>query len=289
MTREELARAIQELGLDKFADELQGLALPCLHFTTAPAAKALPATVSKVGGDPDLPAGLEWPTSRQGTPMIFLARIVEADLRRIHSQARGHLSFFGTWEYAHQGRVICVDPNAKVRRHATPEIPEECLPPLQECSVTMQEAVSLPSDYDPFHKGRFSPGLLKAGSRKIKIPYGGGAYHVETTAYCELVERTNHPRSSELGHPHRLFGYPLYTQSNPAEGAEQRFTTHFSSAKTPPEDFYRKADRWLALLGLFTDHNAGLAFHDTGSCGFLITRDEFAAGDFSNCSFYQDD
>lgn len=50
---------------------------------------------SSIGGRPSLPAGMDWPTCRQGKPMLFLAQISYGDMPALDGYpAGGVLSFF---------------------------------------------------------------------------------------------------------------------------------------------------------------------------------------------------
>lgn len=91
---------IRELGLSDFEHEILAAGRPCLSITTSQGNAPIPATHSKIGGRPELPANFPWPRSQQGPPMLFLARIVGTDLGRIHPHlADSHLLFFADWEY----------------------------------------------------------------------------------------------------------------------------------------------------------------------------------------------
>jgi hypothetical protein len=287
MNQEDLNRAIREFGLEEFRDELHALAQPCLQFTTREASAPIASQASKLGGIPDLPPDVAWPKSPSDVPLLFLGRIVERDLQRIHPHLRGHLLFFADWAYEHVGRVISVAPDTPVAPRATPPRPDECIPQLTECIVDLAESLSLPDHRDEFEAWQYSPGLRAAGLREIKVARGN--HHQQTTVLEELIDQTHAPYSSTLARPHRVFGHALFTQSHPAEGAEQTITSHWANTGRPKEEFIRAASRWTALLSLETDYTAKLCFNDTGNCGFLVTKDAFAAGDFSRCEFYQDD
>jgi uncharacterized protein YwqG len=98
MTHEEVESLLHSRGLGKFADAILTAARKCIRFN------AIPNDYSKgelgdsrLGGDPDLPKGINWPY-RNERPLQFLAQISLRDLPPIHDElglpSTGILSFF---------------------------------------------------------------------------------------------------------------------------------------------------------------------------------------------------
>ena len=70
------AQLLESHGLGKRRAEIEAMARPALLLKTTAAKDAdIPVGASKIGGDPDLPAGIEWPTHKDGKPLAFLAQI----------------------------------------------------------------------------------------------------------------------------------------------------------------------------------------------------------------------
>jgi hypothetical protein len=218
--------------------------------------------------------------------MLFLARIAGTDLRRIHPHLAGRqLLFFGDWERDTGGCIISIASDVPVVPTSAPERPPDTIPRLKECVAHITEAISLPSAHDEFESWRYSDALRSFGARSEEVWEG---YSITVTPLHKLIEQHYGPHTNSLARPHRVFGYPLYTQSHPAEGAEQRFKPHYTVTGEPKEEFVRSASRWVPLLSLETDDTAELSFGDTGNCGFLVTNQALAAGVFDDAVFYQD-
>lgn len=75
-TLDELREEMRKSGLDAYFDALAPLAKNSIRIALdVQDDKDIPIGVSKFGGCPDLPAGVEWFRTGSGTPMTFLAQI----------------------------------------------------------------------------------------------------------------------------------------------------------------------------------------------------------------------
>lgn len=90
MQREDLIATIHEFGLSDFENEIVAVSRPCLSITTTLASTPVTAERTKIGCDPDLPLAFVWPLASKEIPMLFLARLGEADMRRIHPHLAGN-------------------------------------------------------------------------------------------------------------------------------------------------------------------------------------------------------
>ena len=287
MTREELIAKIHELGLAPFETEILGLVRPCLNFYTTVATSPAPVTRSKLGGTPELPAGMTWPFSQPTVPMVFLGRIVGADLARIHPHlAQQNLLFFGDWNYQMTGKIISIPVDTPVFPLETPTFPEEmrCRSALKECDLHFSDAVSIPDSGEEIEKWRYSEALRTHGGKE-KTRWDGQIY---LEYPLRELWATHFGQTSDRDDMYRLFGYPIFVQGHPAYAAEQTFTRHPSYGEISMADFIQKAAQWQSVISLPTDYTAGLTYGDTGSCGFLVTAADLAAGQFSAAEFYAD-
>jgi len=81
MENEELHAAFLSAGVGRLAPVLDRLARPSIRLLAAPAQESLlPVGASKLGGLPDLPAGVAWP-EWAGLPQSFVGQVRLADLR----------------------------------------------------------------------------------------------------------------------------------------------------------------------------------------------------------------
>ncbi len=97
MTEERLRRLLEEGGLGRVADDLIALARPSVRVYPRKAVEARMAVgASKIGGRPDLPDGVDWPSWHE--PMAFLAQFNLAEVAPFDREgalpSTGLLSFF---------------------------------------------------------------------------------------------------------------------------------------------------------------------------------------------------
>jgi uncharacterized protein YwqG len=120
--------ALNSAGLGRYADALVRAARPSVRLDAAPRLDTALPGVSRLGGHPDLPAEVEWPTTRNAVPLSFIAQVNLADVSAYDVEqalpAGGLLSFFydaasqsawgfdpadqGSWavHYSHPGRTV---------------------------------------------------------------------------------------------------------------------------------------------------------------------------------------
>jgi uncharacterized protein YwqG len=93
--RRELDRLIEEHDLARRRPALRKVARPCVYLEEKKAAKRPPVGASRVGGTPDLPAGVEWPQADEGAYLFFVGQINLAECPPTPPlPASGLLSFF---------------------------------------------------------------------------------------------------------------------------------------------------------------------------------------------------
>jgi len=115
-----LAKAAKQQGVD--VAQMERVARPCVELTTrAPTAADKAIGSSRIGGTPDLPAGVDWPEGSDG-PMAFVAQL---DLGAIASYdpqgllpAKGVMSFFVS--SFDEGAILVVEDPKKLRAVKTP-------------------------------------------------------------------------------------------------------------------------------------------------------------------------
>jgi len=97
MDEEGLRSALHRQGLGRVAEDLLAMAAPMVRIYAKPAEdEAIPIGASKLGGQPDLPEGVEWPAWHE--PMGFLGQFNLAEVAPHDTEAAlptaGLLSFF---------------------------------------------------------------------------------------------------------------------------------------------------------------------------------------------------
>jgi len=243
---------------------------------------------SRIGGDPDLPAMLEWPVDSDGTPMTFLAQLRLSGLATHDASAllpaQGMLYFFvGVDEPAygidHKIIYLSEDKLQEAKRYHSPE-------------VTALE-------------GEFTGYRVSARSTMEPPNYGYVDYDIveddehDYEQYEELCFELNEDNSNDLA---VMFGYPS-TQHGDCEyeaalhlltGQQYNYSIE-SSIEKITDHFKGDADKakeevqdTLLLLALDSDQEVGFCWWDAGELQFYIRKEDLIAGNFANtyCSLY---
>lgn len=238
-------------GLGPVADRLRGLARPSIRLrAVARDDDEIPIGSSKLGGEPDLADGSEWP-SWEGKPLSFLAQldleeVAPFDLERL-LPTTGRLLFFydaagQPWggQAADRGRwrVLWNPAGEALVRTAPPDV----LPPVLELAsrvVRLEVELTLPA----LDRATTSRGL-------------------DVKRDALLVEWTDrHFPTPEHTKTHRLLGHADVIQG---------------------EIEIELGDDWTLLLQLDSED---VSWGDAGRLYFWIRRDDLARGSFAEIAF----
>jgi len=243
---------------------------------------------SRIGGDPDLPANVEWPLNSDGTSMTFLAQLRLSELAPHDVAAllpvKGILYFF-----------VGVDEPAYGIEHKVIYLSEDKL----------EEVKRYPSPAVTAIEGDFTGYRVSAKSTMELPNYGYVDYDIveddehDYDQYEELCFELNEDNSSNLA---AMFGYPS-TQHGDCEyeaalhlltgkkydysmdSALKKVTDHFKGdsvrAKQEVQDI-------LVLLAIDSDQDVGFCWWDAGELQFYIRKEDLLTGNFTNtyCSLY---
>jgi len=204
--------------LAPYRPQLTQLARPCLALQPVRAESALPVGASKVGGAPDLPAGVAWPRNDDGVPVPFAFQVNLTELARLHPgllplpEEPGLLQFFttfvdeDTWAVGKQWRDGWYEPargDNRVLVHHTVDGPVDGPEPFQEeWRLVAEPAVSLPGYLELSDRAPELFAVLRADQRlrdsyRDWLAYDLGLYNlvggfpswVQDAAYYEAVGR----------------------------------------------------------------------------------------------------
>lgn len=251
---------------------LTELGRPALHLVSC---GGVTSGVSRLGGVPDLPAGLPWPRWR-GAPLAFLGQIALADVPRPAPIPRlpdsGCLYFFydaeqSTWgdaaEDAGSWRVLYWPAGADGAVQAPPAdlTPEAAFP---EKRVSMVPIVTLPDlQRVPIDLRSLDDGVLEAVDAATAAPFG------------------DRPR-------HQIGGYPAPHQFDPMEEVADALArapdTPPPTPASPPGESPGGAvgsDVWHLLLQLDSDDDTWMRWDEGGTLYFWVRERDLARGDFS--------
>ena len=276
MDKSSLTALIAEAGLKRLSPGLEAQARPTVFVATESSSQKKPALgASRIGGDPDLPAGLPWPL-REGRPLSFLAQFRLEDLSGFEPQgllpARGQLYFF-------YDAVECpwgFDPKHrggwKVFHSAAPTLVPSAAP------KSLAES------------GRFGPCTVRfeAGSTLPSVHSGYvhslGLSDDEVDAYVELEQKVGGPVAPGDG-CHRFFGHPDQVQGDMED--ECQFVSN--GIYCGGSDYYDDpraaalqpgAKDWRLLLQIDSDDRAGMMWGDLGMLYFWIREQDLRSGSF---------
>lgn len=218
---------------------------------------------SKVGGQPYLEKGEEYPTSESGTQHRLLAQINFEEMPKVQGfPEKGVLQFFIEPDdvYGLDFDDNCKQDTFKVKYIAN-VIKDKSK--LVEDFSFLEE---LEEDwYLPFtHEGRMNFTLTEMPIVQSDYRFDSSFRNIKfTEEEQEVVGDELYTSGSRIG------GYPYFTQYDPREGCkENEFDT--------------------LLLQLDLDDECGIMFGDSGVCNFFISKEDLDKLDFSNVMYTWD-
>ncbi|HLJ80476.1 MAG TPA: YwqG family protein [Ktedonobacterales bacterium] len=283
---------IRAAGIPRIAHEIEGLIRPSIRMRTFSVSECeLEVGHSKIGGLPDLPPYLSWPTW-QGMPLAFIAQINLAEVaeydRAQELSRSGILYFFYDAEQRASGldtsecegwRVLYFPHDISHVSPAAP--PTEVLPlgPYTPCGVTFSSELTLPT-MESEHLTNLGLDWETMYSRERGTP----EIKREGENYLSLHEQVG-KLYGESGLIHRLLGYPDPIQNDVQ--LDCQFASHnLLSDRAAWSDEARGALRegatdWCLLLQVDSDDAAGMMWGDVGRLYYMMPRRALAQRDFS--------
>lgn len=256
MNRNDLIMAFKRAGLGAHATALADLAAPAVRIAVnATESDALPLGASRIGGMPDVPSDLEWPTWRDN-PLAFIAQLDMADVSCFAGAdvlpGAGHLAFFydarQPWGYERDdsgsSRVVYLPAGVRLTRREVPAaLPDEGR--FKTCAVSFAPRLTLPSiDSEPLEGMRLSDDQLEA--------------------YCDVRERFR--ESDGPGWSSQVLGHPDEVQGSMEAGCASIV------GGTAPD--------WRLLLQVDSESSAGMMWGDVGRIYWWIRRADLASRRF---------
>lgn len=244
---------------ERILAQMKAMAAPTLLMTPATS-----GGFSKLGGDPELPLGMDWPVGAKGA-LGFLAQVDLAAARLAGGPAwlpdEGRIYAFGDDEFGTRDQITIIFSTAEAGPPLAPPTDQKRGWRYPERRVDFEPHTSLPS-------------LDWLGEDVRKIDVSGG----------ELDELADLP-GVELGDGphHRIGGYA-------AEIQEERLPVHaecearglaYDAAAPVPPDIERAAAEWRLLIQIDSDRALKMNWGDGGQFYVLIRESDARAGDFS--------
>lgn len=267
---------------DEYADD--EYADPAPHDPDAPAP---PVGGTRLGGEPDLPPDLPWP-SVDGVPLTFAAQLDLAELRPLRAARElppeGLLSFFyepladvrDDVHVDHRSRVLHFPALADLRRRPTPPDGD----PRPEYTVTPVGGEIMPPLDSPFYEALLPEDRVAAFHRRLRdgvTPIADPLADLPALLgeHPEWLAGQDDPKHRVLGHCVTFQG-DVYLE---AEAAAARLPWQLPGPDTDAGiALSRRARRWRLLLQLSADGDGELLFNqDSGYVYFMIPEDDLAA------------
>ncbi|MGH2409021.1 MAG: YwqG family protein, partial [Chloroflexota bacterium] len=280
MDEMQMRTQLDAIGLTRISDRLVSLSRPAIHlYTTTQSDDRIVTGVSKLGGSPDLPSMLAWPTWHD-KPQGFIAQLNLADIAPYAPShilpARGMLYFFyDLWEQPWGfdpkdrggGRVIYFDGDvAQLRRRPAPPGPHdpEYATPFTACEVTCSSVLRPPSWFST----RLDSLALTQEEQKRYSEWWFDS--TKDSAPC-----------------HQLLGLPCLIQNDME--IECQFVSNgvymgdLKGRNDPRHDHLKAAaPDWRLLLQVDSDDSSGMMWGDGGMIYYWIRKQDLAAGIFEH-------
>lgn len=276
--RDRIAELATELGFGDIAERLAHLALPSVRLRCI--AGEAPIGATRIGGHPDLPPDIAWPTAAGGVPLVFVAQVVLAGVdRTIWAGAIGLLSFFVQLDPATGGAFGAASvlhlPDDDALAQRSPPAPARHEPLVRPTAVVLDRELTLPT-----------VGVWPAEALgDLGFSEGGDDENLQD-AYDELVRRIAHEqaRSEHAGEiddyiEHRFLGWPRHIEG---DVLPELVLSYFDQIDYAYEsgDLERHAADWRLLLQIDDDERIGTSFGDGGALYFGLPADDLAVGRF---------
>ncbi|MFZ1042369.1 MAG: YwqG family protein [Anaerolineales bacterium] len=239
----------------------------------------LPLGRTKIGGRPDLPNHIHWPTW-QDKPLSFIAQINLADLPKYEFlntlPSEGILSFFysaeqETWGYNPKDkgswRVIYLEDKGLQRQNCPSNFPNEGK--YENCTVEFHHSVTIPNLESPY----------------IDLEYGKSKRE-EIDQYINLKDHLQE-FLGEGNRINRFLGHPEQQQNDMQ--IECQLVSHGlylgdGSGHDDPKakELSAGAKDWELLLQIDSDDNAKMMWGDVGCIYYWIQREDLQLRNFDS-------
>ncbi|HLP69389.1 MAG TPA: DUF1963 domain-containing protein [Rhizobium sp.] len=303
-------KAVAEAGLKGKQDVLRQLVMPTVSLTEIDEAEAGKIGLSRIGGGPDLPEGMDWPRNASGFYLNFLAQIDLADLpeRAEVLPEAGLLSFFTGTDYS-DWRVHYTPPATTLVAHALPDGAIDATESAFRMVVwnpdrkqfvadgTSVDGLSVETD----EKGRMT---FTRGGRVVMV--FASEYEISRSAQSLRLERslsapfglpgTNNPKTyADAGiEDPSDFALAIEESFKIGDGPQHQMfgicgVRDLSSIQKLAADYALKQgwsdvaapDDWFILIKLASGGAPDFSFSDYGDYIFMVHRKDAAKGDFS--------
>jgi uncharacterized protein YwqG len=267
-----IRNALRDHNLSRISDQIESVAKKSIRLSSE---KRSSEATNRLGGKPNLPKDLNWPTWRE-QPLAFVAQLDLATLPQVldlQLPRTGSLSFFykggeNAWGFSPDdaGSSVVLYMQESLSSFPLRSLPEELEDHLRFTGVKLFPQpleVSVPGLQD------------QALERLAMSPHERKAYYNFQTSL----------EASEAGCMHRIGGYPDCVQGDPK--LEAHLVSHglycgdqsgYKAGKK--KGLYPGASDWELLLQVDSDDKAKMMWGDVGRIYFLIHKSDLARSRF---------
>lgn len=275
MDKAGVQEAFVKAGLSRVIKDIDLLVRPSIRLSTTPVAEdALAIGVSKLGGAPDLPSGVDWPQWKN-LPQSFIAQIRLDDVRPYDVDKvlppQGMFWFFydATQETYGEGlddqggwRVLFRknDQTTLQRTSAPANLPAESR--FKTCSIRFAQELTLPQQPE------------------LELPHFDWT-DKEQDQYEQLL--STFPDSAAHAAPrHRMLGHADTLQDDMRLQC-QLATRGIEDVNDPRvEQLSKSANDWQLLLQVDSDERIGMRWASSGMLYYWIKKEDLRTGDFDH-------
>jgi uncharacterized protein YwqG len=274
MNKAEVVQSLSKAGLDRIKGDLEPLMKPAIGIKANPTEEnSLAVGASKLGGLPDLSAGVAWPMWKD-LPMSFIAQFRLADLRPYDVEKalppRGMLYFFYDAKqetYGHTGAerggwkvIYQADPVPQLQRTAAPQnLPPEAR--FGARSAAFSSKITLPQWQKVF---------LKNANWKPE----------EEETYSQFM--ADFPAGDDAPYRNHLLGHPDELQD------DMHLEVHMAAHGVDPKSQWaaqsmaEPALGWRLLFQVDSDERVGMKWAGTGRLYYWIEDQALKQPHFDN-------
>lgn len=283
-----LRNIVQEHGFEHALDYLKKTVRQGIRLSKQQPEDYAGAGNSRIGGDPDLPADMEWPLDQDGMPMTFLAQLRLSEIA-VHDESSllpkdGLLVFFvgidePAYHIEHRILYLAEDQLQAANHRQSPEntsLEDE----FTGYQITARASIEPPNygytdseqleddehDYDQYEELTFD--LTEYSSSDLAVMFGypstqHGDCEYEAALALLTGEKYNYSMSDALS----------------------RIKKHLNGDQAAAE---QEVGDTLLLLALDSDRDVGFCWWDAGELQFYIRKEDLIAGNFTRtyCSLY---
>lgn len=272
MDRASVEAAWKKAGLTQLVAHSALLLQPALRLRpTLISEQAIKVGATKMGGMPDLPADVSWPTYK-GIPQAFIAQFKLSDLHAFaiagQLPAQGMLWFFydaqqQTYGDAPEGRDgwrVIYRPGSQQLKQSTPPTTLPVNARFKAATLTI------------------TPVLTLAQQPPLEVP--GLAWSDDDQEKYDTIFQQFYNESDPQAAKHQLLGHPYTLQDDMREQC-QLVTNNITDANDPrAATVAQGANAWHLLLQVDSDENLGMQWGSTGIVYYWIKQADLSAQKF---------